>query len=319
MITSAPARPQATASARPMRRDPPVMRIVFSPSGLMLTHPPSDDILTSEQSLTKSPGFGGFLTGRFHRDNILREESGMTATPDQTVLDPAHDVDFSDEQHEIWRALFARQLPQVEKYACREYLQGSENLQLPPDRIPSVQWLNERIEPRTGWKTLRTKVRYSDAIQWYNHFARREFLITDYVRTADELDFTPEPDMFHDVYGHLPYFTLRPYVELQEMFAPAFHRAQTEEQRENVKRLAWFSTEFGLIRQGGELRVFGTGLISSKGEMEHVLGGKTPLLPFKAETIVNFDKAIWSYNEQLFYFESLAALKAELQGYFETL
>ena len=73
-----------------------------------------------------------------------------------------------------------------------------------------------------------------------------------------------------------------PYVEIQEMFAPAYHGAKTDAERENVKRLAWFSTEFGLIRQDGELKIFGTGLISSKGEMEHVLGGNTPLLPFKA-------------------------------------
>lgn len=229
------------------------------------------------------------------------------------------DVEFTREQHEIWRELFAIQAPQVQRYACREYLEGSEYLSLPPDRIPSVSWLNERITPRTGWKTVRTKVRYSDAVQWYKHFARHEFLITDYVRSREELEFTPEPDMFHDVYGHLPYFTLPRYVEIQEMFAPAFHKAVSDEQRENIKRLAWFSTEFGLIRQEGELKVFGTGLISSRAEMEHVLAGKTPLMDFKVETIVNFDKAIWSFNNQLFVFDSLDSLKQELARYFDTL
>ncbi len=243
----------------------------------------------------------------------------MSLPADQTVLDPQTDVEFTPEQHDIWKDLYARQAPQVVKYACREYLEGSQNMQLPADRIPSVQWLNDRIVPRTGWKTLRTRVRYSDAVQWYNHFAAKEFLITDYVRSRDELDFTPEPDMFHDVYGHLPYFTLPRYVAIQEMFAPAFHRAKTDEQRENIKRLAWFSTEFGLIRQDGELKVFGTGLISSKGEMEHVLGGNTPLMPFKIETIIGFEKAIWSYNDQLFVFDSLEALKTELARYFDTL
>ncbi|MGC8856314.1 MAG: hypothetical protein ACP5QU_05895 [Anaerolineae bacterium] len=192
-------------------------------------------------------------------------------------------------------------------------------MQLPEDQIPSIQWLNERITPRTGWRTVRTKVRYSNAVQWYQHFARKEFLVTDYLRTRDELDFTPEPDMFHDIFGHLPYFVLPEYVEIQEMFAPAFHCAKTDEERENVKRLAWFSTEFGLIRENGEMKVFGTGLISSKGEMEHVMAGNTPLMPFKVETIVNFDKAIWSYNNQLFFFESLAELKQELARYFDRL
>ena len=129
----------------------------------------------------------------------------------------------------------------------------------------------------------------------------------------------PEPDMFHDVYGHLPYFTLPEYAEIQQLFAPAFHKATSDDQRENIKRLAWFSTEFGLIREGGELKIFGTGLISSSAEMEHVLAGNTPLMDFKVETIVNFDKAIWSFNNQLFVFESLEALAAELGRYFQTL
>jgi len=229
------------------------------------------------------------------------------------------DVEFTEEQHEIWRTLYERQTPKVRQFACKEYLAGSEQLKLPADRIPSTYFLNERITPRTGWRTVRTQVRYSDAVQWYKHFARKEFLITDYVRSREEMDFTPEPDMFHDVYGHLPYFTLPEYVDIQEMFAPAFHKAQTDEQHENIKRLAWFSTEFGLIRENGERKIFGTGLISSKGEMEHVLAGNTPIQPFKVETIVGFDKAIWSYNATLFEFESLAELRQELARYFDLL
>lgn len=241
----------------------------------------------------------------------------MSFSVDPSLVE--EDVEFTEEQHDIWRTLVVRQAPKVKQYACKEYLAGSELMKLPAERIPSAQWLNEGITPRTGWRTVRTKVRYSDAVQWYKHFAKREFLITDYVRSREELEFTPEPDMFHDVYGHLPYFTLPEYVEIQEMFAPAFHKAKTDDERENIKRLAWFSTEFGLIREDGELKVFGTGLISSSAEMEHVLAGNTPLLDFKVETIVNFDKAIWSFNKQLFVFDSLAALKQELARYFDGL
>jgi len=229
------------------------------------------------------------------------------------------DVEFTEEQHDVWRTLYQRQAAKVAQFACREYLEGSKLLDLPADHIPSTGYLNQRITPRTGWKTVRTTVRYSDAVQWYNHFAKKEFLVTDYVRSREELDFTPEPDMFHDVFGHLPYFTLPEYVEIQELFAPAFHKAKSEEERENIKRLAWFSTEFGLIRQDGQRKIFGTGLISSKGEMEHVLAGKTPIEPFRVDTIASFDKAIWSYNATLFEFESLAALKQELGRYFDSL
>jgi phenylalanine-4-hydroxylase len=105
------------------------------------------------------------------------------------------------------------------------------------------------------------------------------------------------------------------YTELQELFAPAFQSANAE-QRENIKRLAWFSTEFGLIRENGAIKVFGAGLISSAGEMENVLSGKVPLLAFDTATILNYDKAIWSFNRQLFVIESLEWLKEELRRYF---
>lgn len=219
------------------------------------------------------------------------------------------------EQDKIWQALYERQMPRVEQYACQEYLDGFAILDLPANRVPDLDYLNQKITPRTGWKTVHTRVRYSDAIPWYRHFARKEFLVTDYMRDWSELDFTPEPDMFHDIFGHLPFMVLPAYTELQELFAPAF-QAASPEQRENIKRLAWFSTEFGLIKENGAIKVFGTGLISSAGEMENVLSGKVPLLPFDVTTILNFDKAIWSFNQQLFVFDSLEGLKADLRQYF---
>lgn len=219
------------------------------------------------------------------------------------------------EQDKIWQVLYERQLPRVEQYACQEYLEGFAILDLPANRVPDLDYLNQKITPRTGWRTVRTHVRYSDAIPWYQHFARKEFLVTDYMRDWSELDFTPEPDMFHDIFGHLPFMVLPAYTELQELFAPAFQAANAE-QRENIKRLAWFSTEFGLTKENGAIKVFGTGLISSAGEMENVLTGKIPLLPFDVATILNFDKAIWSFNQQLFIFDSLEGLKADLRQYF---
>ena len=161
-------------------------------------------------------------------------------------------------------------------------------------------------------------MRYSDAADWYREFDRRHFLVTDYIRSRDELDFTPEPDMFHDIFGHLPFMTLPEYAELEEMFAPAYLRAD-EERREHVKRLAWYSTEFGLIRENGDLKLFGAGLISSAAECDRVFAGEVPILPFKAETIVAHEKSVWDFNSQLFVADSLDDYKRELGAYFATL
>ncbi|MCL4257260.1 MAG: hypothetical protein KJZ53_01880 [Anaerolineales bacterium] len=225
---------------------------------------------------------------------------------------------FSEEQNAVWRELYARQLPNVHEFACREYLDGFARLNMPAEHIPQLKDLNAVITPRTGWSTVRTTVRYSDAVPWYHHFAKRQFLITDYMRGRHEMDFTPEPDMFHDIFGHLPFMALPEYTALQDLFAPAFLRA-TDAQRENIKRLAWFSTEFGLIRENGELKIFGAGLMSSFGEIRHVMAGKTPVRPFTVANVIGYEKAIYTFNEVLFVIESIEALKAELATHFDTL
>ncbi len=227
-------------------------------------------------------------------------------------------MEFTADQHKIWATLCSRQVPSVNKLACKEFLEGLDILGLSLDRIPSLAELNRGITPNTGWKVVRTPVRYSDAVPWYESFAKKQFMVTDYMRTWEELEFTPEPDMFHDIFGHLPFMTLPRYAELQEMFAPAFQRGN-KEQRENIKRLAWFSTEFGLVRQNGELKVFGTGLLSSIGEIENVMSKKVPILSFTIENVLNYDKAIYNFNEALFVFDSLDELKNELASYFNSI
>jgi phenylalanine-4-hydroxylase len=224
---------------------------------------------------------------------------------------------FSVAENEVWKTLFERQIDRLMEHACDEFIRGWEQLELPADRIPHLEHLNKRIKPQTGWEVVRTKVRYSDAVQWYQAFAQKKFMVTDYIRTMEELDFTPEPDMFHDIFGHLPFMTLPEYTELQELFAPAFHRAD-DNHKEDIKRLAWFSTEFGLMEQNGALKIFGAGLISSKGEMENVLTDGVQLEPFTIENVLEHDKAIWSYNETLFVVESVEGLKRQLSEYFDS-
>ncbi len=226
-------------------------------------------------------------------------------------------MEFTVDQKRAWGELYRRQVPRVREHACRDYLRGFDLLELPVEEIPSIEFLNERITPATGWATVRTPIRYSDAADWYREFAKRHFLITDYMRGWHELDFTPEPDMFHDIFGHLPFMMLPEYARLEEMFAPAFLRADPE-QREAVKRLAWYSTEFGLIREDGGIKLFGAGLISSGAECDRVVAGEVPVLPFRCEDIVPHEKAVWEFNHQLFVFDSLDALKAELARYFDT-
>lgn len=134
------------------------------------------------------------------------------------------------------------------------------------------------------------------------------------MRSWGEIEWTPDPDMFHDIFGHLPFMTLPHYAELQDMFAPAF-LAANDNQREDIKRLAWFSTEFGLTREKGELKIFGAGLISGNAEMENVVNGKVAIFDYTIENVTWHDKAVWEQNSVLFAFDSVEQLINELNRY----
>jgi len=193
-------------------------------------------------------------------------------------VDPAHEysvenqeIVFSEEQHAIWADLFVGvHQPYLLEHLCQRFKDGLALLELDPRHIPTVAHLNARITPRTGWRIERTIVRYTLADDWYKKFAQRIFLITDYLRTRDQIEFTPEPDMFHDIFGHLPYLTMEFYARIEDKFAPAYMKA-TPDEREVIKRLAWYSTEFGLVVENNRFKVFGAGIISGRAELANTI------------------------------------------------
>ena len=211
---------------------------------------------------------------------MIKKQNPNTYTGDiaKEAFDPTREytadtqeITFTAEQHAIWADLYAgiHQTHFLE-HICREFKDGLELLQLDPQRIPAVTHLNERIQPRTGWRIERTAVRYTLADDWYLKFAERVFLITDYLRTRDQMSFTPEPDMFHDIFGHLPYLTLPFYARIEDKFAPAYLKA-TQAEKEVIKRLAWYSTEFGLVMEDNRFKVFGAGTISGRAELANTI------------------------------------------------
>ena len=181
------------------------------------------------------------------------------------------EINFSAEQHAIWADLYAGvHQSYLLEHICTEWKRGMELLELDPKGISTVAHMNERITPRTGWRIERTVIRYTLADDWYKKFAQRVFLITDYLRTRDQMEFTPEPDMFHDIFGHLPFLTQEFYARIEDKFAPAYMKA-TQEEREVIKRLAWYSTEFGLVVQDNRFKVFGAGIISGRKELTRTI------------------------------------------------
>jgi len=193
-------------------------------------------------------------------------------------IDPAREyatqnqeIVFSEAQHAIWADLFKGiHQPYLMEHLCQQFKDGLAFLKLDPYHIPTVAHLNEHITPRTGWHIERTVVRYTMADDWYKKFSQRIFLITDYLRSRDQMEFTPEPDMFHDIFGHLPYLTMEFYARIEDKFAPAYMKA-TPDEREVIKRLAWYSTEFGLVIEDNRFKIFGAGIISGRAELANAV------------------------------------------------
>jgi len=217
-----------------------------------------------------------FYTGDIAEEHIdpVREYTAET-----------QEIIFSDEQHAIWAELFAGiHHPYLLEHICHEFIDGLALLQLDPRRIPTVAHLNDRIQPRTGWRIERTAVRYTLADDWYAKFAQRIFLITDYLRTRGQMEFTPEPDMFHDIFGHLPYLTQGFYARIEDKFAPAYMKA-TQDEKEVIKHLAWYSTEFGLVVEDNRFKIFGAGIISGRAELANTI---MEFFRLSRDTVINY-------------------------------
>lgn len=227
------------------------------------------------------------------------------------------DIVFTTEQNETWAEMYRRQEPRVREHACSEYLQGFELLALPSDFVPPLHHLDSRVSSATGWRVVRTGARTADADEWYRHLDRREFLLTHHIRSRDALGRTLEPDMFHDAFGHLPFFMLPQYVRIQERFASAFLSAASDEEKENVKRLAWYSTEFGMKREEGGLKVFGAGLLPGGDEFDNAAAGRMNYRDFTIENLIGQEDVTHEQPRDLFVIESLEQLESELARYFD--
>lgn len=227
------------------------------------------------------------------------------------------DIVFTTEQNATWAELYRRQEPRVRSHACSEYLEGFELLDLPVDGVPPLDHLDAKIYSATGWRVVRTEVRRTDSDVWYRHLDRREFLVSDQMRSRDALDRTLEPDMFHDAFGHLPFFMLPQYVRIQERIASAYLAAASDEEKENVKRLAWYSTEFGMKREHGVLKVLGAGLIPGGDEFDSAAAGRMNYRDFTIENLIGQEDVTHEQPRDLYVIESLEQLESELTRYFD--
>jgi phenylalanine-4-hydroxylase len=226
---------------------------------------------------------------------------------------------YSEENHEAWRRLYARMKPPWEKYANEHFLAGLGSLHLPPDRVPRLEDVNRFLGPLTGFEAKAVSG-YVPAYLFFDCLRNRQFPTTVTIRPSSELDYLPEPDIFHDVAGHVPMHTDRHFAETLARFGECAATAarlvagiRDEVERTHtltsiVKAMArffWFTIEFGLMRSRGGLRVYGSGLLSSYGEIEHAITSRAvQRYPIQVEWAINQAFEIDHYQPILFVVDS---------------
>jgi phenylalanine-4-hydroxylase len=177
---------------------------------------------------------------------------------------------YTPEQHAIWSELVSRRMPQLEEHACTAYLDGFRQIGLQVDRLPELAKVSARLQPRTGWNSTAVSG-FLPAAAFFEMLAARKFPTTTWIRSRDAMEYTPEPDIFHDVFGHVPMHAHPVFANFLEHYGKVCARLTDADALEQMGRLFWFTVEFGVIHERGAIKVYGSGLISSHGECTQVV------------------------------------------------
>ena len=193
---------------------------------------------------------------------------------------------YTPEQHAIWRELVERRMPQLQEHACAEYLEGFQLIGLQADKLPDLTAVSARLQPRTGWQSSPVSG-FLPADAFFEMLAARMFPTTTWIRGRDSLEYTPEPDIFHDVFGHVPMHAHPVFADFLEHYGKVCAGLTSQEDLERMGRLFWFTVEFGVIREQGKIKVYGSGLISSHGECTQVVEGKVEVRDFELDRVLD--------------------------------
>ena len=227
---------------------------------------------------------------------------------------------YTDEDRMVWKTLFERQIANLEKFACREYLQGIRNVGFSADRIPDFDEVKERFQSTTGW-SLHVVPGIIPVEEFFPLLNVKSFSASTWLRKMSQLDYIEEPDMFHDVFGHVPLLSIETFSEfVTGLSRLAMENLHDAEAMEMIGRIYWFTLEFGLICQDGELKVYGAGLCSSFGETIHAIQGERRInefdiaeimrTPFQNDRIQDLYFLIESFDQ---LFNSLDEIRSILQ------
>jgi phenylalanine-4-hydroxylase len=229
--------------------------------------------------------------------------------------EPAPPVAYNEDEQEVWRTVCRELAPKHERLAIREFLEAKAALDLPTDGVPSLDLVSERLRPLTGFRYV-PAAGLVPLREFYGSLSERIFHSTQYVRHPAEPLYTPEPDIIHEVIGHGHLLATPTFSELHHLTGEATHRLQDEENLRFLSRVFWFTVEFGVVVEDGELRAYGAGILSSYGEIDEFRGMEHRPIDLVEMGTADYD--ITQYQPVLYRAESLDEVREVVGGFFAT-
>jgi phenylalanine-4-hydroxylase len=244
---------------------------------------------------------------------------------------------YTDENHQVWKTMWEKRWSVLEEQASNTYLNGLRAIRLTPDRVPllfgevddpfepgrKIKGINEYLKELTGWQS-RGVPGYLPAKAFFSCLSRREFPSTVIIRPKDKIDYLPEPDIFHDVFGHVPLHADPVFADFLQTYGKAALLAGPEHE-EALARLFWFTVEFGLISEDNRLKIYGSGTISSHAESEYALNapegtagrkaGQIERRKFDLERVINTPFEIDHFQDIVYVLDSFEQLRDAMTDY----
>ena len=237
---------------------------------------------------------------------MSQPECPVPVADDFSIAQPFEHYDAAD--HAVWRDLFRRQARLLPGHACREFLDGLEGLGVAADGIPRFERLSDIIEARTGWRIVAVPGLVPDDI-FFRHLANRRFPVTWWIRRRAQMDYLQEPDVFHDLFGHVPMLMNPMFADYMAAYGRGGLKALRLDALSYLARLYWYTVEFGLIRTPRGLRIYGSGIVSSKGESIYCLDDAKPnRIGFRLERVMQTLYRIDDYQETYFVIDGFDQL-----------
>lgn len=241
-------------------------------------------------------------------ENIVTDKGKVPVYATGVVEQPWGDYSATD--HEVWRQLYQRQREVLAGRASDEFLRAQDAMGMTPDAIPKFSDLNKILEATSGWTLVGVEGLLPE-LDFFDHLANRRFPVSWWIRRPDQIDYIEEPDLFHDLFGHVPLLMLPVFADYMEAYGRGGVKAHGigPEALQMLTRLYWYTVEFGLIRQKDGLRIYGSGIVSSKGESIHCLESAAPnRIGFDLERIMRTRYRIDTYQKTYFVIDSYEQL-----------